>query len=326
MTRVFTEGFEAINTNFLTFYGNGWAGWRDGRTSGSVAIGFSGGTIALKNISPVSELYMRFAYKGPNPSQILAFKFSGTDIGSVRFNTATQAFDIYVGTTKVASGSKTYTANNWVVIEVHYKLGTSGEFTLKIDGVVDATFTGNTKPGSETQVDCFYFYPNTDGGIDDIAMNDTSGTVDNSWCGDGYVIALHPDSNGDLSQLIGSDGNSEDNYALVNEASSNGDTNYVEGSVVGGKDLYNFSVPGLSGVVIKRIWAEAIARDTVASGGLIAMTIKINSTEYTDPSDTVLGTSYGTVKGKEYLVNPSTDMEWMLSDIAAIQAGPTTRS
>jgi hypothetical protein len=156
---------------------------------------------------------------------------------------------------------------------------------------------------------------------DDLAINDTSGGADDSWCGDGRIIALTPNANGDLSQLTGSDGNSTDNYLLVDDVPSNGDTDYVEGSTVDQKDLYNLTACGLTGVIIKRVWAASRSRDTVAAGGLISLVVKTNSTEYAG-TDRALATSYAEVLGDIHTVNPNTSGAWSTSDLDALQVGP----
>jgi hypothetical protein len=156
-------------------------------------------------------------------------------------------------------------------------------------------------------------------------MNDTSGAVDNSWCGDGRVVAMFPSGNGDASQLTGSDGNSTDNYALVDEVPSNNDTDYVEGSVVNERDLYQLSNVSLPvGTTVRRVLVESRSKDTVAEGGLIALEVKTGGTEYVS-ADMALASSYAPVRA-EWILNPNTGVAWTQADLDALQVGPRTRS
>lgn len=72
---------------------------------------------------------------------------------------------------------------------------------------------------------------------DDIAINDPTGTVENGMPGSGGVILLRPNGNGVASQLLGSDGNHVDNFALVNQVPA-ATASFVGSSVAGERDLY----------------------------------------------------------------------------------------
>ncbi len=77
---------------------------------------------------------------------------------------------------------------------------------------------------------------------DDIYVCDgTGGAPTNTFLGDVRCEALFPSGNGNTSNLVGNDGNSTDNYLLVDETSPNSDTDYVESATVGDKDTYAFT-------------------------------------------------------------------------------------
>lgn len=73
--------------------------------------------------------------------------------------------------------------------------------------------------------------------VDDLAVNDTSGSIQNSWPGPGKIIHLYPNGNGDNSGWTGSDGNQTDNYLLVDEFPPV-DTDYVQSNTSGQIDDY----------------------------------------------------------------------------------------
>ena len=226
----------------------------------------------------------------------------------------------------MATGTPLRMMSGWFLLEAHIKIhDTTGIVEVRYDGQNDVSFSGDTKPGADTAIDLINWTPTNYIYYDDLAINDTVGAVDNSWCGDGHIIALAPNANGDLSQLDGSDGNKTDNYLLVDEKPSNSDTDYVEGSVAGNTDLYNFESAGVTGTIL-HVWAEARAKDTVAASGTLILDIKTGGVEYNSPN-LILLTTYGQMLGPLYNYNPGTSgTTWTDSDLTAIQAGPKVGS
>lgn len=325
MARLLTEGFESGDVVFFQSGNAAIVSSAGNFRSGLYSAGLPGyGTATRILDSSYSELYIRYATK------VGGFNFgwwnSGTQLGGIRRNGSTNKIEIYTSTgTLVATGAISIILGTWYVLEIRVKIADSGGvISVKVDGVQDATFTGDTKPGAETTFDNFK-WTGDNTYLDDIAINDTFGAVDNSWCGDGRVIALTPNGNGDLSQLTNQLGNSTDNYSYVDEKPSDGDTDYVQGSTVDQKDLYALTDCGLTGISISRVWAESRSRDTVAAGGLLALTIKTNSTEYSS-ADIALLNTYSRVIGTDYPLNPNTGVAWTIAQVDALQAGPKTRS
>lgn len=331
MTRVFTEGFESGDVLFFDINYLGAASASIARSGTYSYYGNNAVMYGSKFVTGISEAYFRIGfYAASMAGRILAwYSDSGAnEMGSLRVNASTRKLSLYTGSgTLVATGTHVLSLSTWYLLEVHVKIdNTTGVLEAKLDGISEASFSGDTQPSTATTFDKItYFMQDNNTYYDDLAMNNTSGGSDNSWCGDGRIVALLPNAAGDLSQLTNSAGTSVNNYTYVDERPSNGDTDYVEGAVVDNKDLYNLSAIGLTNIIVKRVWAEARARDTVASGGLISLVIKTNSAEYAS-SDFSLLTSYTAVKGPEYLINPNTATLWTISDLDALQVGPKTRS
>jgi hypothetical protein len=81
--------------------------------------------------------------------------------------------------------------------------------------------------------------PGADWDFDDLYICDGAGSTNNNFLGDCRVDAFAANGNGNSSQLTGSDGNSTDNYLLVDDATTiDDDTTYVEHATVGNKDTY----------------------------------------------------------------------------------------
>jgi hypothetical protein len=331
MARVWTDGAEMGDLAFWDISTGALTAATDQKRSGAYSYKLAGNQIQQKNLVAVSEAYFRFAARlgGLNSVAFFVWRKGATTLGSLRINSANAHFELYTSTgTLVATGTLNVQTNTWYLIELHIKIDNSGALELKVDGIADASFSGDTQPGADTTIDNVYIFTVGTGQtiwFDDLALNDTTGGADNSWCGDGRVIRLTPSASGDASEWTGSDGNQVDNYALVDEAPPNA-ADYVEDSTLDHRDLYALTDSGLTSETILRVWAEARAADTVADGGEIALVLKTESTEY-DGADVALLTTYTKqVLGTTHTVNPNTSAAWTPAQLDALQAGPKTRS
>ena len=78
--------------------------------------------------------------------------------------------------------------------------------------------------------------------LDDIAINDTTGNINNSWCGNGSIIGIVPTANGSKSMFTpGIDGTK--NFENVDELTPDGDVTYNSSYALNDVDLYKFTIP-----------------------------------------------------------------------------------
>jgi len=331
MSRLFTDGAEAGDTLAWTIVGSGITSQAGTARIGGRAYQFNPGassTSLRKDITAASEFYVRmvFQYNNTNVTPGFEWDSSGASVlGSWRVNSSQNA-EIRVGSTLSFTGTEIFQLNTWYVIEIHVKIADAGGvIEYKVDGVLNAGFSGDTKPGSDTQAARLFLvkYGNssTIAYFDDFAVNDTTGVVDNSWCGDAHIYALTPNANGNSSQFTGSDGNSTDNYLLVDEVPSNSDTDYVESLTSGHKDFYGLSdLPSLpSGSTISRVLVETRARETTAAGDPLQLGVRSSTTE-SFSSSIVLSTTF-TAQRAEFLTDPNTLVDWTESGVNAMEAG-----
>lgn len=208
----------------------------------------------------------------------------------------------------------------WYVFDVYIKIADAGgRIVVKIDGVTVIDFTGDTKPAGDTTIAAIGFQgitgQNWNG--DDLAINDTTGVVDNGWINDIRIVAQEVDGNGDTNEYTPSAGS---NYQNVDETPANDDTDYNEDSTAGHRDMYtvgDFDASG--GKTITRVWAEARCRDTVAAGGKVRLGVKTHGTVYLS-SDISLLTSYTTRNiGSDLTNNPNTGNPWTDAEADAVQ-------
>lgn len=142
---------------------------------------------------------------------------------------------------QIGSNSSALSTGQWYRIEMSYDSTTLSATACeaKIDGVTFAS--GNADfTATPNSLGCFTDFGDAtlDYIVDDCAINDSTGSFQNSWPGEGEVIVLMPDNNGDNSQWTGSDGNSTNNYQLVDEVPPSS-TDYVESNTSGQIDDYN---------------------------------------------------------------------------------------
>src|SRR5688572_2169742 len=187
----------------------------------------------------------------PSSTAVLGgFRTTGVSKATIRLTTsgALQLFDTEDGI-QIGSNSSDLSLDTWYRIEVHADTTTLSSTSVEARAYVDtpgATAFWNPSgtmniANNANNVGCY-----TGGGdatliyyVDDLAVNDTTGSFQNSWCGEGKVIALRPNGDGDNSQWTGSDGNSTDNYLLVDETPPDS-ADYVQSNTNNQIDDYNF--------------------------------------------------------------------------------------
>lgn len=336
MTRLWSCGFETGNTlewdltpgqgAVTSFHRHGSYGYRP-------PGGFTT-PIGTQLPSTYAELYARMGSLISGNTNRTSFRFyEGATLHiEVRVGLALNGLvTVYRGATSIATGYiPGYVLGSWYCVEARVLINDAagtGRVVVCVDGdyanpIVD--FTGDTRNGGAAGlIDRFYVvgsYDSVESGIvDDVALNDTAGAIHNSWCGDGYGKLLAPNANGDSSQLVGSDGNSTDNYLLVDEVPYN-TTDYVGSATAGEKDLYNVAAPALAAnEVINSVRAVAIAKLDTAGAGAIAVGIKTAAEDWS--TDVYLNDPTWKASHKFYPVDPADSAAWTEAKVNSLQVG-----
>lgn len=334
MTRIFTDGAEMRDTIF----------WELISASTQVVVAsatpyvspyyyaVSAGTTAwaLKSISALSECYVRYRVRTDfltTTNRFLSFRKAGTAVAWISLAAGAQFMASATTIGVLETSTLVAIANTWYLFEVYFKEANApnGRFVVYVDGNKIIDYTGDTQPGADTTFDQIYFQGSTSGTgnilLDDIALNDTAGLVDNSWCGDGVVVKVEPDGNGTHNSWHGSDADDVDNYQMCHEFPADGDTTYVyHDNTAGVQQQFAMSHLSFTGYTILRIWAEARARKTSA----VAMTLKLGQlasggADVVSAGRTLYIGSYTRVVGDDSLVNPVDTNPWEEADIDAIE-------
>ncbi len=323
MARILSEGFEWGNTADLVM--NGVEFNTSVVRSGAYSARMAQNADYIQFIFPagITEFYLRAAvYQSSYGKEWQIYGDAGL---VAKINFSNNRLTAYIGTTQIGNtGTGSNPPNQWNLVEVHYKMADSGGvFQIKIEGILLLDWSGDSNPNTSTQISHTWF-PGGDASalyLDDMAINDTSGTEQNSWPGDGHILMFDANGNGDSSQLVGSDGNSTDNYLLVDETPPDGDTTYVVGSTAGQKDLYNVENHNLpSNAVLTLLWGEVLARAEAAGAGDIKVLVKSGATTHASPARTPT-TTYGLFRTDYLTKDPSDNQAWSFNDLDNVQVG-----
>lgn len=238
------------------------------------------------------------------------------------------------GTTVIAQTATGIGPASWTDTWNYYECkvtcdDTNGYVEARINGVSYLTWTGDTRNGgADAKIDRVYFGGTTGASntryYDDIYICNGDGTSPNDFLGDCKVYPLLPNGNGTYSQLTGSDGNSTDNYLLVDETTPS-TADYNGHATVGNKDTYALSDLPDTDVTIYGISVLSRAAKNDAGAKKARAVIRTASTDYTG-SDMSLGTTYSTFAEQSWFLNPNSGSAWTATQVNALEAGFEVRT
>lgn len=236
------------------------------------------------------------------------------------------------GATQLAYGTTVMAMNTWDYIEVKCTIhDTTGSFEVRINGVTEISGTNvDTQVTANSYADRM-IWSNGQGNdvtpwLDDLYICDGTGSAPtNDFLGDIMVEALFPNGNGNSSQFVGSDGNSTDNYLLVDEQNQpDGDTTYVQSSTVAQKDTYAMGNLTATAGTVYGVQVNSVAKKTLAGTRTIVHVSRESGGTEADSAAKALSLSYV----NNYTISeskPSTGA-WTISDINNAEFGVKVNS
>lgn len=323
MSRLFTESFEA--GHLLRMPGTTSAIATASPMDGLRYLVTPSGTGAGVGFTASDELYFGFFFRrdvGTAAGQAITFWVNGaTFLGGLQFD-GSGHIQVYTGTsTVVATGTDALVNGTLYHIQVHVKIhDTLGVIEVKLDDILKITFNGDTKPGADTTINGIGYNVLTTGqnSYDTLTINNTSGSVDNSWPG---VIRIQRKLVVGAGTYVNnwSRNTGSTNWEAVDEVPPDDDTSYLFTTSANIYESFSMAADALTFVNYKALITSAVAKK---DSGTVQLAVGIvdneNAVNYWGANSAV-GTSYGVVDSR-MTTDPSTSATWTSGGIKAVQA------
>lgn len=228
------------------------------------------------------------------------------------------------GTTIGSVGTTVLSASTYYYLEVKVTISdTVGVAALRINGVSELNGTSlDTRNAGNSTADTISFIVSPGSAdtidLDDLTICDGTGSAPtNDFLGDVRVEALFPNGNGNTSNLVGSDGNSTDNYLLVDETTP-ATADYVESSTPTDKDTYTYTNPTSTSGTVYGVQILPYAAKTDAGVRSIKSIARLSGTEVDSAAKTLSATAAYFPDVRE--AKPGGGA-WSISDVSSAEFG-----
>jgi hypothetical protein len=330
MARIFSTGFETGSNTELNYnYSDTTAGIAaEAARTGSYGLWVGAANSGIVNtlFLPSREIYIGYAlYPRIGGASHADGFFSLRTSGSTsifKLTCSDWAISAYYGSTLLFS-APAIALESWHYIEIFARTdATLGAFEVKINGESVGTYSGNT---GTSEMGMLYFRSTTGATrmyLDDIVVNDTTGSYNNTWTGQSRLIPVLVNADGSETDLSRGGTDSGANWSQVNTVPIN-DASYVYGTASNGRDL--LTVDGSAVVLPEDTTIQnviVVLRSRIESGsGAVAAALKSDTAEV--DSDTVSALS-GTFLTRSYAFpyDPDGEAPWILSRAISAEIGP----
>lgn len=327
----FLDGFDHYNTLQV---GRKWSFFEGAISPGTGRKG----TASLRTTNYDQTPYLDFDNQG---TWIVGFAFNPAGLGAdgwgwVRFGETSGTIQcvlslggngdllLYRGlptSNLLARSTQKLLVNNWYFIEVKATIhNTTGLFEVRVGGVVWATFSGNTRGGSNNYANRILL---NDGSNttktfdwDDFYVCDGTGSRNNDYLGEGHVDLVLPNGAGTYSEWTPSAGA---NYQNVDDNPSNDDADYNSSAVAGQRDSYAYPDIATPSGLVKAVAVNlTVGKDDLGARNVQSL-VRAGGADY-------VGASRGLVDGyrqyTEFLeIDPSTGLPWTVAGVNSAEYG-----
>jgi len=322
MARVFIDGFEAGDLKLWDLVVGAYLSSGVSGMDGTYCLncdGF-GDYYAHKYLAAAPEYYLAFRYRGSSAqyASSMCYFFNGTtQLARLRRNPSSGLLGIRRGTgsgTLLATGAIAVNVASPILIEVHYKPhNTEGVFQVKVGGILDIDFTGDTTDGT-TAIDGIRV--GGDGTYYSSCWFDNV-VVDNAaWPGNTKIQAIKPAGVGNSTQWTPSAGG---NYQCIDEVPPS-ESDFVSTNTIGHLDLY--AAGDLAGTIgsVKCLQLQALARaEGSPTPHNLQLAVRTNGADYFSGNKAVPSSS--AQLSSLWEANPATAAPWQEAEINAMEIG-----
>ena len=322
MARVFIDGFEAGDLKLWNLVVGAYLSSGVAGMDGTYCLncdGF-GDYYAHKYLAAAPEYYLAFRYRGSSAqyASSMCYFFNGTtQLARLRRNPSSGLLEIRRGTssgTLLATGAIAVNVGTPILIEVHYKPhNTEGVFQVKVGGILDIDFTGDTTDGA-TAIDGIRvggdstYYSSC--WLDNVVIDNAS------WPGNTKIQAIKPTGAGNSTQWTPSAGG---NYQCVDEVPPS-ESDFVSTNTIGHLDLY--AAGDLVGTIgsVKCVQLQALAKaEGSPSPHNLQLAVRTNGADYFSGDKAVPSSS--TQLSNLWEANPATSAPWQEAEVNAMEIG-----
>lgn len=322
MARIFIDGFESGGIDLWDAVNNATITSAAGLDmDGGYCLDLnSGNEYAEKNIDAVDEMYFAFKYHPTSDSsseQILTLYN-----GSVPLVNITRVPDGEIEAFRgesdlLATGSITPIEDATCLIEIHVSIhDSSGRIEVKVNGILDIDFTGDTKPDANTQFDKVRLGHGSRTGDYSNAYYDNFIMDDAAWIGDTKIQAIAPSAGGNAANWSPSTGA---NFQCVDEIPAS-DVDYVSVNTNNVIDTYAMSNMTGSPDTVKCIQVQSRTEsDGTPTPTNLQLVIRPDTTDYVSSSKAVAVSPKGLYH--IWMTNPEDSQVWETSDVNGLEVG-----
>jgi len=235
--------------------------------------------------------------------------------------------------TLLGTGSVAIGADQMYCVELRVVIHDSaGVITTRVNGAVDINLTGIDTNVSGDNIQAFQMgvAHNGDGGgpggeadfyFDDVIVNDTTGTVSNSWPNGAGVHMFTPNADGTYTAMTSTGGAVD--YTEVDDVASygslpDGDITMLSSSTTGQRTSVNLTNTAVTGTVGAVMLVSNVA-NSAAGADNMAHFVRVNSTDY-DQTSFVPSTSYAW-RTDVLTLSPDTSAAWSTAELDALELG-----
>jgi hypothetical protein len=331
MTRLFTSGFETGELSEFDLVSAGMTVGSSIKRSGTYSgycASTRGASIA---ITSSSEIYLGAAFYPTNTytgtgRNLFTFTGSAGAICSLRCHTtSTDLYEVFVLGTSVGEITRP-SLEQWAYFQFCAKIdATVGEFTIKLDGTQVFTFSGNT--GSNNIISIMFNSSATNGiqwHIDDIVVNDSLGSYNNSWTGQPKLIPAVVNGDGSVTALSRGGTDTGYNYSQVNSVPAS-DASYVYTGTSDEYDLYTVAETLASALpegatIINLI---VVTRGRVDGGAGSGCGVLLSGTTLEEGDPKVMSGTFAT--RNDAFPTDEGGIAWTLARANAVEIGPMAK-
>jgi hypothetical protein len=350
VTRLSTCGWETGDVNELGSFG----GLGSDTVVTSTPTPRSPGTYCWKTTSISQTAYRTFTFATTKTDVWVRFGLfvhgtGGTGLDFVAFYDSASALQGVVswlysdqllrvyrntsGGTLLGTSALALTPDQWHTAEVRWQITstTVGTVEVWVDDTrwlnltsVDNTNTANANVQSVRVGATSNLMPS--GGsylaIDDLAINDTAGSINNGQIHDGRVVLLKPNGAGSNTNLTRGGTDSGANWSQLDELPPSM-TDYVYSATAATRDTYALEDVPSGSWTVNCCEVLALAQNSDTGTGSLGLTVKSGAT-------TNEGTAQNLATGAQYVrqlyeLDPNTSAAWTVANVSALEAGVTVR-